>query len=76
MNPPLGGLLFEALHSQGLFIATSAINYETDKVIQNLLRTNLRSDVTLVTVAHRLQTIVDADKIVCDPNVVLSPISC
>jgi len=43
--------------------ATSAIDYETDTAIQNSLRTNLGSDVTLFTIAHRLQTIMDADKI-------------
>ena len=58
-----------------IFIATSAIDYETDTVIQNLLRTNLGSDVTLFTVAHRLQTIMDADKIVRHTGAVLWPIS-
>jgi len=67
------GLSFEVLRSRNLFIATSAIDYETDKVIQNSLRTNLGSDVTLFTVAHRLQTIMDADKIVSDFDVVHSP---
>ncbi|KAI0758967.1 P-loop containing nucleoside triphosphate hydrolase protein [Fomes fomentarius] len=43
--------------------ATSAIDYETDTVIQRSLRTELGRDVTLLTVAHRLQTIMDADKI-------------
>ncbi|KAI9061281.1 P-loop containing nucleoside triphosphate hydrolase protein [Trametes sanguinea] len=43
--------------------ATSAIDYETDTIIQNSLRTELGKDVTLLTVAHRLQTIMDADKI-------------
>ncbi|KAI0344119.1 multidrug resistance-associated ABC transporter [Trametopsis cervina] len=43
--------------------ATSAIDYETDTVIQNSLRQQLGKDVTLLTVAHRLQTIMDADKI-------------
>ncbi|KAL4247270.1 ATP-binding cassette transporter C [Abortiporus biennis] len=43
--------------------ATSAIDYETDTVIQQSLRKELRKDVTLLTVAHRLQTIMDADKI-------------
>ena len=38
-------------------------------MIQNSLRTNLGPDVTLFTVAHRLQTIMDADKIVGDINV-------
>ncbi|EKM56938.1 uncharacterized protein PHACADRAFT_208107 [Phanerochaete carnosa HHB-10118-sp] len=43
--------------------ATSAIDYETDAVIQSSLRTELKSDVTVITVAHRLQTIMDYDKI-------------
>jgi ABC-type multidrug transport system fused ATPase/permease subunit len=44
--------------------ATSAIDYKTDSVIQTSLRTELKSDVTVITVAHRLQTILDSDKIV------------
>ncbi|KAI0782766.1 hypothetical protein C8Q75DRAFT_885975 [Abortiporus biennis] len=43
--------------------ATSAIDYETDTIIQNTLRKELSKDVTLLTVAHRLQTIMDADKV-------------
>ncbi|KAF7983353.1 hypothetical protein HWV62_22327 [Athelia sp. TMB] len=43
--------------------ATSAIDYKTDSVIQTSLRNELGSDVTLITVAHRLQTIMDADRI-------------
>ncbi|KAM5539772.1 hypothetical protein V8D89_006585 [Ganoderma adspersum] len=43
--------------------ATSAIDYETDSIIQQSLRTELGKDVTLLTVAHRLQTIMDSDKI-------------
>lgn len=39
-------------------------DYETDSIIQTSLRTELGKDVTLLTVAHRLQTIMDADKIV------------
>ncbi|TFK76776.1 hypothetical protein BDN72DRAFT_873327 [Pluteus cervinus] len=42
--------------------ATSAIDYKTDAVIQSTLRTELK-DVTLITIAHRLQTVMDADKI-------------
>ena len=38
-------------------------DYETDAVIQASLRTELRKDVTVITVAHRLQTIMDADRI-------------
>jgi ABC-type multidrug transport system fused ATPase/permease subunit len=44
--------------------ATSAIDYETDAVIQASLRTELKNDVTVLTVAHRLQTVMDSDKIV------------
>ena len=44
--------------------ADSFIDYETDAVIQSSLRNELKSDVTVITVAHRLQTIMDSDKIV------------
>jgi len=43
--------------------ATSAIDYETDAIIQTSLRNELKSDVTLITIAHRLQTIIDFDKV-------------
>jgi len=43
--------------------ATSAIDFETDAVIQQSLRRELGKDVTLLIVAHRLQTIMDADRI-------------
>ncbi|KAJ6574743.1 P-loop containing nucleoside triphosphate hydrolase protein [Mycena capillaripes] len=43
--------------------ATSAIDFKTDSIIQSSLRTELPKDTTLLTVAHRLQTIMDADKI-------------
>lgn len=39
-------------------------DYETDTVIQESLRTELDKDVTVITVAHRLQTIMDSDKVV------------
>lgn len=39
-------------------------DYKTDAVIQRTLRSQLSDDVTVLTVAHRLQTIMDADKIV------------
>ena len=45
-------------------ILTCHSDYETDTIIQNSLRTELGKDVTLLTVAHRLQTIMDSDKIV------------
>ncbi|RDX55374.1 P-loop containing nucleoside triphosphate hydrolase protein [Lentinus brumalis] len=43
--------------------ATSAIDYETDTVIQRSLREAVSKDTTVLTIAHRLQTIMDADKI-------------
>jgi ABC-type multidrug transport system fused ATPase/permease subunit len=45
------------------------IDYETDAVIQESLRRELPKDVTVITVAHRLQTIMDSDKIVRRYNV-------
>jgi ABC-type multidrug transport system fused ATPase/permease subunit len=44
-------------------------DYETDAVIQSSLRTELKSDVTVITVAHRLQTVLDSDKIVCASHI-------
>ncbi|KAJ7487075.1 hypothetical protein FB451DRAFT_1337537 [Mycena latifolia] len=38
-------------------------DYATDSIIQNSLRQKLHGDVSVITVAHRLQTIMDADKI-------------
>ncbi|KAF5334422.1 hypothetical protein D9758_017870 [Tetrapyrgos nigripes] len=38
-------------------------DYKTDFVIQSSLRNEFKGDVTLITVAHRLQMIMDADKI-------------
>ncbi|KAF5327417.1 hypothetical protein D9619_004696 [Psilocybe cf. subviscida] len=43
--------------------ATSAIDHKTDSIIQTSLRNELSADVTVLTIAHRLQTIMDADKI-------------
>ncbi|KIJ34155.1 hypothetical protein M422DRAFT_35218 [Sphaerobolus stellatus SS14] len=43
--------------------ATSAIDYKTDAIIQQSLRHELQKGVTVLTVAHRLQTIMDSDKI-------------
>ncbi|KAJ6604251.1 hypothetical protein DFH09DRAFT_1300496 [Mycena vulgaris] len=43
--------------------ATSAIDYKTDTIIQSSLRNELPKDVSLLVVAHRLQTIMDVDKI-------------
>ncbi|EIN07964.1 P-loop containing nucleoside triphosphate hydrolase protein [Punctularia strigosozonata HHB-11173 SS5] len=43
--------------------ATAAIDYETDSAIQESIRTTLGNDITIITIAHRLQTIMDSDKI-------------
>ncbi|KAF9243723.1 hypothetical protein BU15DRAFT_71850 [Melanogaster broomeanus] len=43
--------------------ATSAIDYKTDTAIQSSLRNEMR-DVTQIIIAHRLQTIIDAEKII------------
>ncbi|KAF7440791.1 hypothetical protein PC9H_001139 [Pleurotus ostreatus] len=38
-------------------------DHKTDEIIQSSIRHELGKDVTLITIAHRLQTIMDADKI-------------
>lgn len=45
-------------------MGTFGADYKTDGIIQSSLRTQLAKDVTVITVAHRLQTIMDADRIV------------
>lgn len=45
-------------------IVTIPLDYKTDSVIQRSLRTQLGPDTTVITIAHRLQTIMDADRIV------------
>jgi ABC-type multidrug transport system fused ATPase/permease subunit len=39
-------------------------DHKTDALIQSSLRKALKDDVTVIVVAHRLQTIMDSDKIV------------
>ncbi|KAF5323760.1 hypothetical protein D9619_012892 [Psilocybe cf. subviscida] len=52
-------------HSKILILdeATSAIDYKTDATIQRTLRQKLPTDVTVITIAHRLRTIMDSDRI-------------
>lgn len=45
-------------------VTVRALDYKTDAIIQTTLRHKLGRDVTVITVAHRLQTIMDANKIV------------
>lgn len=56
---------FENLNTDRDYVVT---DYETDTIIQESLRNELSGDITVITVAHRLQTIMDSDKIVCSLN--------
>lgn len=56
--------MFRELTERPTFNPLHLSDYETDTVIQKSLRTELKNDVTLITIAHRLQTIMDSDKIV------------
>jgi ABC-type multidrug transport system fused ATPase/permease subunit len=47
--------------------ATASMDYETDRGIQQVLRSELEAagnNRTLVTIAHRLRTIIDYDSVV------------
>lgn len=44
--------------------ATAAVDVETDALLQNTLRSPLFSKRTIITIAHRINTILDSDRIV------------
>ncbi|KAK0202906.1 P-loop containing nucleoside triphosphate hydrolase protein [Desarmillaria ectypa] len=43
--------------------ATSAVDLDTDKAIQNIIRGPAFTDVTILTIAHRLNTIIESDRV-------------
>ena len=44
--------------------ATAAVDVETDALLQATLRSSIFSDRTIITIAHRINTILDSDRIV------------
>jgi ATP-binding cassette, subfamily C (CFTR/MRP), member 1 len=44
--------------------ATAAVDVETDVLLQETLRSDLFNDRTIITIAHRINTVIDCDRIV------------
>lgn len=43
--------------------ATAAVDVETDAMLQTTLRSKMFSERTIITIAHRINTILDSDRI-------------
>jgi ATP-binding cassette subfamily C (CFTR/MRP) protein 1 len=43
--------------------ATAAVDVETDALLQTTLRSNMFKNRTIITIAHRINTILDSDRI-------------
>jgi ABC-type multidrug transport system fused ATPase/permease subunit len=56
-------LMYSLTFSDDHYVATAAIDHDTDALIQASIRNELK-DVTVITVAHRLRTIGDCDRII------------
>ena len=44
--------------------ATAAVDVETDAMLQSTLRSGLLDNRTIITIAHRINTILDSDRII------------
>jgi len=44
--------------------ATAAVDVETDAMLQTTLRSSMFSNRTIITIAHRINTILDSDRII------------
>ena len=56
--------LFFPLQITNRFGFQAAVDIETDALLQATLRSNMFKDRTIITIAHRINTILDSDRIV------------